>query len=218
MTQPSTKKPFTVAAMRHGGTHLITPVIRRLTNKPVYSPKGVASITCIPSEIVIIFSRDPRNRAVSNVRYKLGREAVEKLTAEERDEHLAAYLQTRKGEGGLTPIDFMLKWAGYWLNDRAPWDRSAREVFRCTFEELAGPLALSVVGNIAAFLEQAGVKLVATPEEAKAYTLGMSGTFTGRHSNYAEWFGPKSLAYWRSNFGPELTRRMGYQVREDLGI
>lgn len=205
-----TKKPFTVAAMRHGGTHLINPVVRRLTNKPVYSPKGASSLVCTPSSIVIVFPRDPRNRAVSNVRYKLGREAVDRLDEAGRDEALFHYLSTRKSGDALLPIEFMTRWAQRWCHGK--FGNAGTHWMLCRFEELAGPNALLECTKIATFLKEVGADLVCTPDVARAYALGTSGTFTGRHSNYREWFGPKSIAFWNRNFGPSCTMEMGYNL------
>jgi hypothetical protein len=215
MTQPTTRKPFTVAAMRHGGTHLITPVVRRLTDRPVYSPKGQASLNCIPSDIVIIFPRDPRNRVVSNLRYKMG-DAAKGLDAPGRDAALAEFLGSRKTPDALRPIEFMTRWADKWR--ALTVGGAVRAALTVRFEELAGDNSLAEVTRIAEFLARAGAKLVATPSEAKAYALGRSGTFTGSHSNYIEWFGPQSTRYWRSNFGPQCTHRMGYQIDEVIGV
>lgn len=211
MTHPSrTQKPYTVAAMRHGGTHLITPVVRRLTSRPVYSPKGSSSLTCIPSDIVVVFPRDPRNRAISNVRYKLGRDAVDRLDAAGRDDALAHYLTTRKTAADLQPIEFMTQWAQRWVDGRFAGKRTRWMLVR--FEELAGPNALVECTKVATFLAECGAKLVASAEDARSYALGKSGTFTGRHSNYREWFGPKATHHWHRNFGPACTQIMGYQV------
>lgn len=215
MTQPTTRKPFTVAAMRHGGTHLITPIVRKFTDRPVYSPKGVASLNCIPSDVVIVFTRDPRNRVVSNLRYKLGDQA-KGLNADQRDEALATFLASRKHDGALTVIDFMARWAQKWR--RPNIGPSVRFATLVRFEELAGENSLAETTRIGKFLADSGAKLVAAASEARAYALGKSGTWTGSHSNYAEWFGPRARDYWRSNFGPDCTRAMGYQIDERLGI
>lgn len=208
--------------MRHGGTHLITPIVRRFTDRPVYSPKGIASLNCIPSEIVIVFTRDPRNRAISNLRYKLGREAVPGLNASDRDTLLAAFLASRKNDGALTVIDFMHRWAKRWRSgdqwrsgDHAYTGRASTLV---RFEDLVGENSLAWTATIGQFLERAGAKLVATPNEARAYALGKSGTWTGSHSNYADWFGPKSCDFWRRNFGLQCTIEMGYTIDGELGI
>lgn len=215
MTQPTTKKPFTVAAMRHGGTHLITPIVRKFTNRPVYSPKGIASLNCIPSDIVIVFTRDPRNRVVSNLRYKLG-EAAKSLDTAGRDAALAEFLASRKGEESFTVIDFMQRWAQKWrkpnLGSSVRWAMSVR------FEDLAGENSLAEVARVGDFLARAGAKLLVTPTQARDYALGKSGTWTGAHSNYREWFGPKSIDYWRRNFGTHCTVAMGYSVDQERDI
>lgn len=215
MTQPITKKPYTVAAMRHGGTHLITPIVRKFTDRPVYSPKGAASLNCIPSDVVIVFLRDPRNRAVSNLRYKLGPPSKD-MTREERDAALWTFLQSRKGDAAMTIIDFMQRWAQKWRAPRLGVNVKHATVVR--FEDLAGANSLAEITRIGQFLAQAGAKLVSSATEARDYALGKSGTWTGSHSNYREWFGPRATDYWRRNFGPDCTRAMGYQLDEVLGI
>lgn len=215
MTQPTTRKPFTVAAMRHGGTHLITPIVRKFTDRPVYSPKGLASLNCIPSDIVIVFVRDPRNRVVSNLRYKLG-DRAKALDQAGRDQALLAFLASRKGEESFTVIDFMIRWAQKWVRDDL--GRAVRRSTRVRFEELAGENSLAEVARIGKFLQDAGAELVASPSEAKAYALGKSGTWTGSHSNWREWFGPSSIKHWRANFGPNCTQMMGYTTDPETGV
>ena len=214
MTVPTTKKPITVAALRHGGTHLITPIIRRLTGKTVYSPKGDAALHCIPSPIVVVFLRDPCNRVVLNLRYKMEGLWVA-WDKSHRDAHLFDFLSKRKKPGALTPIEYMIQWEQRWRSDT---DRESKFI-HTRFETLVDEAAsLGEVTRIASLLTAAGLDLEATPSEARAYSIGQSGTYTGSHSQFRDWFGPKSAAYWRREFGHELTKRMGYKVDEELGI
>ncbi len=213
MTAPTTKKPITVAALRHGGTHLITPIIRKLTGKTVYSPKGEAALHCIASPIVVVFYRDPRNRVISNLRYKMGDVTIGMAPAA-RDQALADFLLKRKQPGSLLPIEYMIQWDQRWSKEP-----TGRQQMHSRFETIVAPEAtLGEIRRIASLLTAAGLELEATPEEAQTYALGTSGTFTGRHSNYREWFGPLACAAWKREFGPALTKRMGYAIDQELGI
>lgn len=194
-----TRKPYTVAAMRHGGTHLITPIVRTLTGRTVYSPKGLQSLNCIPSQVVIVFRRDPRNRLVSNFRYK-NPGALERLTPTERDAQLAAFMVARSVKKPISPLEFMKRWALCWYHYPGAFDLS--------FEDLVGPEGLQHVRWLAEFLE---VKRTGAPLEAYEYSLGKSGTWTGRHSRWEEWFGPLSREAWGKFHGDELVRYLGYR-------
>ncbi len=215
MTVPTTKKPITVAALRHGGTHLITPIIRRLTGRAVYSPKGDSALHCIPSPVVVVFYRDPRNRVISNLRYKMTGNLCLAWNRQTRDENLFEFLSKRKKPGSLTSIEYMIQWEQFWRCDNVIRHGYMHTRFETLVDEAA---SLGEVTRIASLLTAAGFDLEATPSEALAYSIGQSGTYTGSHSNYREWFGPKSAAYWRREFGHELTKRMGYKVDEELGI
>ncbi len=186
---PTSTKPTTLIAMRHGGTHLIQPLIRHLTDKPVYVPKGENSLTCVPSPKLVIFLRDPRNRMVSMLRYKRPN-----AIAAESDGALAALLDGSKGGGN--PIDFMRSWAGVWAR------RSDGLIVR--FEELMAD-KLAQTERIKAYLDAPG-----EPQAAVDYTFGKSGTWTGRHSRWQEWFGPLSRAVWLRRGGQTLQHMMGY--------
>lgn len=210
-----TNKPYTVAALRHGGTHFITPIVRKLTGKTVYSPKGIISIHCIPSRVCVVFTRDPRNRLISNIRYKLATHD-DALNEMDRDNLVLEFLKRAKQPGHDLPIDFMHKWATVWLDRVETPLKRAVKLMR--FETLADPArGLDEVRALVAFLNEAqDDPLLATAEEAYEYSFGKSGTWTGRHSNWREWFGPKSKAFWRANFGAALTKKMGYQVEDGI--
>lgn len=210
-----TNKPYTVAALRHGGTHLIQPIVRRLTGKTVYAPKGNISLHCIPSRIVVVFTRDPRNRVVSNLRYKTGL-MLDRTTLADRDQALLHFLKTSKAQGHDLPIDHMQKWATVWVGmAEKPGKRAVKLM---TFEALASPATgVDEVLQLVAFLNQAqDDPLRASSESAYEYSMGKSGTFTGRHSDWREWFGEESRRFWRANFGAALTSRMGYQPEDGI--
>lgn len=190
----TTNKPYTLACLRHSGTHLIQPIMRRLTNKAVYAPKGDDALRCIPSAKVVVFLRDPRNIIVAHARYKTSlREPSAKF-----DRRLAKLLTRRRLNSDL-PIEHMTKWANRW------YDWPGALVVR--FSDLTDPAkTLSEIERVRAYLDNLG-----DAEDARAYAMGTSVTYTGRHSKWREWFGPESTKAWNANGGPALVRAMGYR-------
>lgn len=189
----TTNKPYTLACLRHSGTHLIQPIMRRLTDKPIYAPKGNDALVCKPSQKVVVFLRDPRNTIVSHTRYKSSIREPAKL------DRRIAKLITRRRPGEDTPIEHMTKWAKRWVK----W----KGALVVRFEVLTNPeFSLSEVERISAYLDGLG-----DPEDARAYAMGTSVTYTGRHSRWREWFGPEATKAWNENGGPALVRAMGYR-------
>ncbi len=186
---PTSTKPTTLIALRHGGTHLIQPIIRHLTDKPVYVPKGRDALVCVPSPKLVIFLRDPRNRMVSMFRYKRP-----KAIAAESDEALAQLLDSTKH--GVNPIEFLIQWAGQWAAH--PTGLIVR------FEQLM-EARLSQTERIKEYLDAPG-----DAQAAVDYTFGKSGTWTGRHSRWEEWFGPLSREVWQKRGGHLIVGLMGY--------
>lgn len=189
--QPTSTKPTTLIAMRHGGTHLIQPLIRVLTDKPVYVPKGENALTCVPSNKLVIFLRDPRNRAISHFRYK---NSKAKPGGEDIDERLAKMLSSSKGGGN--PVEFMLRWAGRWANEQSG--------YTMRFEQLLDD-PHGQTTSLRDYLDAPG-----SVDEAIRYTIGKSGTYSGRHSRWREWFGPLSRQVWKERGGDRLVKLMGY--------
>lgn len=186
---PSTRKPYTVIALRHGGTHLIIPVVRYLTGKTVYSPKGADTLTCVPSDKVIVFLRDPRNWLVSAYKWKHG--------STPSDEGLSRFMVAKKK--GETPLGFVRKWAERWVG----WPGA----LTVRYEDMTpGPRGIQQVARVASFLDAPRM-----PAEVYAEVYGMSGTFTGQPSRWQDWFGPRSMKAWEAGGGPEVLARMGYE-------
>lgn len=188
---PTTRKPYTVIALRHGGTHLINPTVRFLTGKTVYSPKGENALTCVPGPIVIVFLRDPRNWLVSSYKWKHGRNAAEK-----NDAALAEFMTARRK--GMSPIAFVKAWAARWVC----WPGA----LTVRFEDLLPPKGESETARIAAFLNAPR-----DPVEVHGEVYGKSGTYTGQPSDWREWFGKRTAKAWETNGGAELLARMGYE-------
>lgn len=189
----TTAKPYTLACLRHSGTHLIQPIMRRLTDRAIYAPKGNDAIVCTPSKKVVVFLRDPRNTIISHARYKSGISDPGKM------DRRIAKLITRRRAGSETPIEHMTKWANRWTT----W----RGALVVRFEDLVDPArTLAEIERVRAYLDNLG-----DAEDARAYAMGTSVTYTGRHSKWREWFGPEATKAWHSQGGPALVRAMGYQ-------
>lgn len=194
---PTSTKPTTLLAMRHGGTHLIQPIIRHLTGKPVAAPKGPMALEFEPGPRLVVFLRDPRNRLISNFRFKAGGGAGAKAAKSGSDEDIAAFMLRAKH--GRTPVAFMQAWADRWVK----WPGAL--IVR--FEDLVvRDQGITEAWRIKAHLDAPG-----DPTAAYEYSFGQSGTWTGKHSDWREWFGPKSRAAWEDQGGAKLLTTMGYR-------
>lgn len=185
---PTTRKPYTVMALRHGGTHLIIPTVRYLTGGTVYSPKGEDALTCIPGKVVIVFLRDPRNWLVSFFKWKGGDLGD--------DGGLARFMRSRRKDD--SPLNFVRRWADRWVE----WPGAL--VSR--FEKLLPPDGVLETVRIARFLGS-----TKDPDAVYASVFGKSGTFTGQPSDWRKWFGPESQRVFENGGGGELVRQMGYE-------
>lgn len=185
-------KPTTLLAFRHGGTHLIQPLIRHMTDAAVAAPKGDTALNFIPAKKIVVFTRDPRNRIVSHFRYK---HSTAKGEAATYDAQLAAFMGRVKH--GVTAIDHMAAWSAKWIG--YPGSHLMR------FETLMAD-QLGETERLRAYLEAPG-----SAEAACEYTFGKSGTWTGRHSDWREWFGPASVEAWEAGGGRKLLKLMGYK-------
>lgn len=203
MPEPTTKKPFTVAVMRHSGTHLITPIVRGLTGKTVYSPKGDDGLNCIPSSVVIVFQRDPRNWMVSVFKWKVaGRTPPPGGVAGQVDTDLAAFLTRSKKPDAIGYLGYVKLWADRWVG--YPGALTVR------FEDLQSEQrGIEVVCEIQRFLGAPAA--AADPAAVYASVFGKSVTYTGQPSDWRKWFGPATKSAWAANGGDDLVKKMGYQ-------
>ena len=184
----TTEKPLTLIALRHSGTHLIQPIMRRLSNKTVYAPKGNDAVQCTPSEKVVIFLRDPRDTIVSQARYKNAG-----LVEGKADRRIVRLLK----RGDETPVAHMTKWASRWAT-------GAGLIVR--FEELTDPATRrEQVERIRDYIGGGDV------DDAIAYAFGKSVTWTGKHSKWRDWFGPEATKMWKKQNGAHLVALMGYK-------
>lgn len=207
--KPTSTKPFTLIALRHSGTHLIQPLMRRLTGRAVSAPKGPSALTFIPATKCVVFLRDPRNIVVSHMRYKNAG-----MPQSKADKRLHRLL-TKRGDGD-GPIEHMTKWARRWANppfwSKKDWENAPSLTVR--FEQLTVedfPDRCNEITRIAQYLFSPKNPTFGQIWDAHDYAFGTSVTYTGRHSKWQEWFGPQSLEAWNTNGGPELVRLMGYK-------
>ncbi len=184
----------TVAALRHGGTHLIRPIVRDLGFK-IVEPGKDAPLDQAQGPVVV-FLRDPRNRMVATYRWWLDkpRKASSMAAGGADADGQIAWL--------LTEGDFlaeMLRWARIWCN----WPDAMKVRF-----EVMQSLG---VGEIARIADHLG-KPVDYERAAEIWdAVWLKGrTYTGKHSNWRESFGPKSNAAWAACGGPDLLWMMGY--------
>lgn len=199
----------TMVMMRHGGTHLIIPVIKAFTDLPTVEPGKLTYLEHEPKGPVVIFWRDPRNRIVSGYRWtcKRGGSRYRAIKGETPDDEIAAYMQWRKThrpwrpvrfDTGMTMMDKMLTFVRYWANREG--------ALKASFERLAnGDSGPDEAKRIADYLGGEN------PGEAFKRIYRSGPTYTGKHSDWREWFGPKSLEAWEANGGPELLDLMGYK-------
>lgn len=189
--------------MRHGGAHLIKPFVKMTTLRGSFGTKGMTSLEAEPQGRLLVFIRDPRNRIVSTYRWtkQHNGKKISKLTraaGEDSDDARIAALMTRRDEDGLSLMQFMHVWAERWC-----WWPGALVV---TFEGFADPgSGPNEAKRIARFLG-------ADENHAlDVYSKHIGhGTFTGRHSQWKEWFGPRAKKAWKENNGKLLLGTMGY--------
>ena len=193
-------KVATVALMRHGGSHLIRPIVAGL-GFDIVEPGNFNAPIDQAFGPVIFFPRDPRNLVVSMARFNLWRKPAKRAFMIKRgtanDNMLAVLLDSEPF------IPEMLRWAKIW----ATWPDALRieyEVLTCE------ATALAAVNRISAFL---GLDTDMAHDRAllNAY-FERSPTFNGEHSRWQDWFGPHSRGIWKRDGGPELLSILGYET------
>lgn len=189
----------TVALLRHGGSHLIRPIVARLGFDIIEPGKHGAAIDQAEGP-VIVFLRDPRDRMVATWRWWLRQPGKSDRLARVSavpDEQLAWLLA--EADGGF--VAEMLRWAEIWC----AWPNA----LTVRFEELR-ETGTREIARIAAHLGK--------PEDYQRdaaiwdAVFEKGRTFTGRYSDWREMFGPKSTAAWEEHGGPRLLELMGYDA------
>lgn len=186
----------TVALMRHGGSHLIRPIVAEL-GFDIIEPGNFGAPIGEARGKVIVWLRDPRDRMVSTMRWWRNKpRKLNALTAagDSDDEQLAWLL----GEGGFLPE--MLRWSRIWCA-RPLGTENALAV---RFEDMRQwPIV-----EIDAIARHLGVACDAVA--IRDLTLERGRTFTGRYSDWRQSFGPLATAVWSAQGGAELLEIMGY--------
>lgn len=180
--------------MRHGGTHLVKPVLK-YTIGSSKGGKGPTLLKLPTDGRVIVCTRDPRNRIISAFRYKQFR-ITGKPNGEDVDDLLAQYMTAR----GI--IGFMHEWADRWMGlSNAHYIR---------FEDFHDEH--SVIQAVSGAAAYEGISV--TEDDIRAAWKKFyknSPTYTGRHSRWQDWFGPRCALAWEEGNGGLLTKKMGYE-------
>lgn len=185
----------TVALMRHGGSHLIRPIVANL-GFDIIEPGNFGAPLDKSVGPVIVFLRDPRDRMASTLRWWLEKPRKASLfpsnDSTSKDGQMLFLLDD---QGFLVE---MLEWANIWCN----WSETIP--YRVHFETIS----YKIVGGIANHL-----RLPQNPDRDKKIFSDVyqhSRTYTGNHSKWREYFGPMSLEFWNKNGGEDLLGMMGY--------
>lgn len=183
----------TVALMRHGGSHLIRPIVSKL-GFDIVEPGNFSAPLDQAVGPVIVFLRDPRDRMVSTLRWWRGKpRKIVMLGSDLSDDAQLRQLLEQRGF-----LAEMLVWADVWCN----WTKTVP--YKVRFESISS----RVVGGIANHLS-----LPQDSERDKRIfteTYGHGRTYTGSHSNWRDSFGSLSIDYWNKNGGNDLINMMGY--------
>lgn len=185
----------TVALLRHGGSHLIRPIVSQLGFE-IIEPGNFGAPLDEAHGPVIVFLRDPRDRMVATHRWWLGkpRKAASMAQGGDTADAQIAWLLT---EGGFLPE--MLRWARIWCQ----WPGALKlgfEEIRKYREDMIGAIALHL-----------GLETDIQRDKALFdQVYGHGRTYTGRHSDWRESFGPLARDAWERMGGAELLRLMQY--------
>ena len=188
----------TLIILRHGGTHLIKPIVKALVGK-WQGGKGYTIIERDPLGPTVVCIRDPRNRIISAFRWKYKGSPIDPIKA---DRWLANFISTKKPLTGIAPVAFMHTWADKWM------DRD--DVMYVRFEDLIGHKRFAI-RTLAKIVRYAGASVSNEEIEEQYAKIFKRGPFwTGEHSKYEKWFGPLASKAWEEAEGPLLVKKMGY--------
>lgn len=189
--------------MRHDGSHLIRPIVAALGHDIVEPGKFKAPIDQAEGQ-VICWRRDPRNRMAATWRFWSARDPSGAPNKPRKARLLANAAISVDGQiawllddAGFLPE--MLRWARIWCR----WP----DALIVHFEDMAsrGP---EEIGRIAAHLGKARDD----QRDAEIWDqIWLKGrTYTGKHSDWREYFGPQANETWHRLGGAELLELMGY--------
>lgn len=182
----------TVALLRHGGSHLIRPIVDKL-GFDIVEPGNFDAPLDKAIGPVIVFLRDPRDRMVSTMRWWRGKPRKVAIMQEGKSTDDAQLKWLLDSQHFLAE---MLEWARIWCR----WTPS----YVARFETIDA----TVVSEMASFLG-----LDHNPDRDKQIfesVYGHGRTYTGSHSKWRDHFGPLALDYWNNNGGDKLLSLMGY--------
>lgn len=184
----------TIALMRHGGSHLIRPIVANL-GFDIIEPGNFHAPLDQAVGPTIVFLRDPRNRMAATLRWwrtKPRKNDLLTSNGNTNDEQLVYLLRNQNF------LNEMLQWANIWCNWSPP-----HLIVR--FESMN-------VGRVKVIAKHLGLSDDKERDERvfnEVYEKGR--TYTGNRSNWRDYFGPLSTQYWENNGGRDLMNLMGYR-------
>jgi hypothetical protein len=181
----------TVALMRHGGSHLIRPIVAKL-GFDIVEPGNFGAPLAEAVGPVIVFLRDPRNRMSATLRWWAARGKLHPSVTNAAMDEQMLFLLREKGF-----LEEMLRWASVWCNWSPP-----KTVVRFERMNLA---SIRLIANRLGLSRD-----VERDKRIFGEVYGKGRTYTGNHSNWKEYFGPLSMTYWNNSGGSELLKLMGY--------
>ena len=162
----------TIALMRHGGSHLIRPIIAKL-GFDIIEPGNFGAPLDKSMGPVIVFLRDPRNRMVATLRWWRGkpRKASVLSNVGITDDEQLLYLLRQQGF-----LEEMLRWAKIWCS----WG----DALYVHFEGMSVSKVESISNHLGLPPDKERDKSIYNE------VYGHGRTYTGNHSD------------WRGSFGP----------------
>ncbi len=180
----------TVALMRHGGSHLIRPIVNAM-GYDIIEPGNFGAPLDAAEGPVIVFVRDPRDRMASTLRWWMNKRKSG-LSPEKNSDNQMLFLLKQQGF-----LREMIQWAEIWCN----WWGA----LSIRFENLR------IYGSIEIGVIAQHLSVSCNSNSIFDNVFEKSSTFTGKYSNWQDYFGERSKEFWELNGGPELLRLMGYE-------
>ena len=187
------ERPHTsIFCLRHGGTHLIKPLVKRLVKLPTVDLGKIPNPEKhVPLGPVVIGLRDPRNVIVAAVKWHLRRAGEPIEPGPQHDKALAHQMAQM--------MPYMVRYVSASIHRPGVVTR---------FEALVAPDGPAEAERVARELGCAEGDGAA----ALAAVLGTGHTFTGSYSDHRQWFGPRANSAWINSGGVRLLNLMGYQA------
>jgi hypothetical protein len=196
-----------IAAIRHGGTHLINPLVKKLGGRGCSADKQIGLL--VPQNKLIVFTRDSRNTITSAFRWKLRQCGRPDIPMPEYDEEIAKRLGTRNRKkknkympdhATSTGIETRM---AYWKHYLSFENKLLVRFERITSDD--NKTRKRTLLSIKDYLES-----TEDPEAVLATFYKNSFTYSGRFTDWREWWGPKAIESFHHNKGNELLKVLGY--------